>query len=251
VRIKYIFVPGLLLCLMLFWTAACGGGGSELAEDANETAATGEDVLGSDPEPETGKSKTNSAEKKLSSAIIKSVSFLPAVLRSNSNIEIKVETFTPKEGADYFVYVFCRNGEVFKEKRDNNLEAGDYKKGDLFYTEVKLYDGANNLLEEQRTDLTEIQNSAPTIKSINIPNFRGFGLYEIKVMAEDSDGDQLAYSLEGENRPASLSIDPTSGIITYQFSDPPPEELKFIVVVKDSDGAMVKKQVTIPFVKKN
>ena len=54
----------------------------------------------------------------------------------------------------------------------------------------------------KRSEMVKILNSSPEITSVDLPEIKGPGTYNIKINAMDADSDPLSYSLEGEMLPA-------------------------------------------------
>ena len=87
-------------------------------------------------------------------------------------------------------------------------------------------------------------NTAPVITSN--PKFAAMvGIaYEYAVKAQDADGDTLTYSLVG-NEPGSMSIDSTTGFLTWNFPTPEGNQFDIVVRVEDGKGASFEQSYTL------
>jgi hypothetical protein len=144
------------------------------------------------------------------------------------------------------VYVFWKNGNSFQESESDMVDGYSYEKGDLFTGEVRLLDG-DMIIERKRTEMREVINSRPVIEDVELPAFKGFGVYRFKVTVEDIDKDPVTLRVEGENLPDGFSVDHESSEVVYQMDEAPPEVLKFMIAADDGFGGVDKKQVTISF----
>jgi hypothetical protein len=212
---------------------------------------------------------------------IKRAFFTPHKVKAGMALNIKIEGILPsKPGANcYYSYIYWKNGEMLMdETRVDTLTPENYKKGDVVYADVQLYmDG--EVIEKKRSEMVEIVNSSPIIHEDKIPKMEGPGAYEITVKATDIDGDAITFSLkpfekkpartraqeEGEDgeydeeayeedaEPAEpvwegLDINSATGTVTCTLGEePPPGQLRFVIVADDGDKGIAKKAVTINF----
>jgi hypothetical protein len=251
--IKY-FKIGLLflLALGLIW---CGGKDTATADQTTTDQPSGSQQQAVDrPESATRQTEVTTSgsgteAEQESDAVIKAITFSPAILRTNSDIEVNVD-LGEAEGQGYILkYVFWKNGKKIHESDEGKLEKAMVKRGDFLQVQVMVFDAANEELDNHRSNMFEVLNSPPVIKKLVIPQIKGFGLYTFTVETEDADQDTLTFSLEGQNLPQGLQLDNTSGTVTYQFSDPPPEKLSFVLVADDGNGGKAKKSVSMTFKK--
>ena len=169
--------------------------------------------------------------------------------RADAAIKINVETREPIEENQYLSFIYWRNGKKFTETNEDTLPPFSFKKGDVIYTDVLLYQDGQ-LIEKKRTKMIRIKNSRPVIKEVKFPEVKGPGTYTLNVIAEDRDKDQLTFSLEKEELPVDVQVDRSTGVITCILDKKTPEILKFIIVVDDGDGGVEKKVLTMKFFKK-
>lgn len=178
---------------------------------------------------------------------IKKITFSKKLKKKGTALVFKVETRKPLEENQYLSYTYWKNQEKILETPENTLPPTAYKKGDLVYVDVTLFQ-EGQILEQKRSELLQMENSSPIIKEVKIPEIDGPGVYRIIVKAEDPDNDKITFSLAGDNLPQGLKIDPNSGMITYILGEnAPPENLKFTITADDGDKGITKKIVTIKF----
>jgi hypothetical protein len=178
---------------------------------------------------------------------IKKISFTKQLGKEGTALKFKVETTKPLGEDQYFSYIYWKNQEKVIETPLDTLPPTAYKKGDLVYVDVALYQ-QGQILEQRRSELLQIENSSPVIKEVKIPGINGPGVYRIIVKARDPDGDKITFSLTGDPLPEGLHIDPRSGMVTYILGEnTPPENMKFTITADDGDKGITKKVVTITF----
>lgn len=118
------------------------------------------------------------------------------------------------------------NGEIVST--EERIEV-PLKRDDRVSLKIRLFDGED--FGGTRTIERTILNSPPIVKAYYDASFDG-SLYSYQVMASDPDGDQLAYSLEGE--PEGMVINERTGLITWTV--PPGLTGKFPVTAVVIDG---------------
>ena len=97
-------------------------------------------------------------------------------------MKFKVETTKPLGEDQYFSYIYWKNQKKVIETPLDTLPPTAYKKGDLVYVDVALYQ-EGRILEQRRSEMLQIANSFPVIKEVNIPEIDGPGVYRIFVKA--------------------------------------------------------------------
>lgn len=245
----------LLVMLVAFGLIYCGGkestpAGEKAAPEKpgarQQTAERADSSSGGSGAAATG---GQAAAREGSEPIIKEITFTPSILRSNSDIEVNVDLGKAEAEGYTLKYEFWKNGKKIFESDEGKLEKSMVKRGDFLQVEVTAFDGANEEVDNHRSNMFEVLNSPPVIKKLVVPQIKGFGLYTFTVETEDADQDTLTFSLEGKDLPQGLQLDNTSGTVTYQFSDPPPEKLSFVLVADDGNGGKAKKSVSMTFKK--
>lgn len=178
---------------------------------------------------------------------IKKISFSKQLGPEGTALKFKVETTKPLQENQYLSYIYWKNQEKFMETQQDTLPPAAFKKGDLVFVDVVLYQ-EDQVLEQRRSEMLQIENSSPVIKKVKIPEIDGPGVYQIIVDAKDPDGDEITFSLAGDSLPDGLQIDPHSGTVTYILGENvPPENLKFTITADDGDKGITKKIVTLNF----
>jgi hypothetical protein len=178
---------------------------------------------------------------------IKKISFSKQLRKDGTALKFKVETTKPLGEDQYFSYIYWKNQEKILETPLDTLPPTAYKKGDLVFVDVVLYQ-EGQILEQRRSEMLQIENSSPVIKEVKVPGIDGPGVYRIFVKARDPDGDKISFSLAGDSLPDGLEIDSRSGTVTYILGEkPPPENVKFTITANDGDKGVTKKIVTIKF----
>ncbi len=147
-----------------------------------------------------------------------------------------------------FRYQWKRNGEKITGAVSAVLEwHEDFKKGDKISVEVIPYNGKNEGVWKAEGEIT-IPNSPPKITSEPEAKMEG-GKFRYAIKAEDPDGDLIDFTLK--DAPKGMSIDPKTGLITWDFDEKAAGEYKLEVIVSDPEGAKSSQTLilTIPKVK--
>jgi hypothetical protein len=167
--------------------------------------------------------------------VIRKARLLPAMPGALSMLTINIKTDDADGDHISHKYRWTINGTFAGE--DNYLDT-QLKRDDLVMVEVTPYDG-----EEYGRSITlekRIFNSLPVV-SESTPAYDG-KLYTYQIAATDPDNDSLTFKLE--EGPEGMTINPSSGIITWEVS---PEnegihELK--VLISDNHGGKILVPVT-------
>ncbi len=184
---------------------------------------------------------------------IKSVVLVPATPRTDTGIKAKIE-ISPALAVDEgesLSYSFYKNAQLLVEHEENFLPPKSCQKNDYLYADVTLFKDGEEI-DRKRSEMIQVLNSSPAIGEIEFPEMRGPGTYHIKVYAADADEDTLTFSLDEEyGIPVGMTIDSSGGIINYTTPQEidTEKEIKFKVVVKDTDGAEDWRELKISFSK--
>ena len=204
--------------------------------------------------------------------MLKKVSLNPKDIRSDSAVTIEVETAAPLEENQYITYAYSINSKSLEETREVQLAALSYKKHDILYADVMLYED-DQVISKKRTGMYEVLNSPPVIDEVTLPDIKGPGTYQFIVKAHDVDNDQLTFSLVNDNenmeKPDDTSgtsgtsdisltsrtlipafdgqIDTSTGIVTWTIDESLPDAIKFTIAADDGDGGITKKIVSMRF----
>jgi hypothetical protein len=234
---------GIYVCTLLMVSLiGCGGGADEFDTDINTGQASSRQKDRDEARDTAQKRPEGPPE-----GWIKEISFSKQLGKDGTALKFKVETRKPLEENQYLTYIYWNNQEKIKETPQDTLPPTAYKKGDVLFVDVALYQ-EGQILEQRRSEMLQIENSSPVIKEVKVPAIDGPGVYRIFVKAQDPDGDKITFSLDGDPLPEGLQIDPHSGTVTYILGDtPPPESVKFTITADDGDKGITKKIVTINF----
>jgi hypothetical protein len=233
-----IYASVLLMIILI----GCGGRSNETETDINKEQVSSRQDHGDEEE-----SPAQQRPKAPPTGWIKKISVSQQLEKEGTALIFKVKTTKPMTEDQYLSFIYWRNQEKITETPLNRLSPKDYKKGDLIYADVALYQ-EGQILERRRSELLQIKNSSPLIEAVRIPEIDGPGTYHIAVKAKDPDGDRITFSLEGNPLPQGLRIDPDSGTVTYVLGKvPPPEQVQFTITADDGDKGITKKKVTITF----
>jgi hypothetical protein len=109
----------------------------------------------------------------------------------------------------------------------------DFKKGDYISVEIVPFDGEDEGIWRSEEGFT-IPNSPPKIISQPEARMEG-GKFTYQVKAEDPDGDQIEFALK--NAPGGMTIEPATGLVTWEFGEKDIGEHRIEVIASDSEGA--------------
>jgi len=234
---------GIFICVLLMVSLIGCGSGADEENNLSTGPASSREKTGD----EAGNLTPEQRPKGPPEGWIKKISFTKQPGKEGTALKFKVETTKPLGEDQYFSYIYWNNQEKIIETPLDTLPPTAYKKGDLVYVDVALYQ-EGRILEQRRSEMLQIENSFPVIKEVKIPEIDGPGIYRIIVKAQDPDGDKITFSLTGDPLPDGLQIDPQNGSVTYILGEnAPPENIKFTITADDGDKGITKKAVTITF----
>lgn len=90
----------------------------------------------------------------------------------------------------------------------------------------------------------DISSGAPSITSAPITQSDELGLYQYHVIASDPEGDSLSFRLGG-NVPAGMTIDPSSGLLSWQTDYESEGNYRIEVIVEDPEGRADTQEFTL------
>lgn len=133
-----------------------------------------------------------------------------------------------------FRYQWKRNGEDIVGAVSELLEwQEDFKKGDNISIQVIPFDGKEEGVWKTEGGFT-IPNSPPKIVSEPEARMEG-GKFIYTVKADDPDGDSVEFTLK--NAPKGMTIEPATGVITWEFGENDVGEYKPEIIASDPEGA--------------
>ncbi len=127
----------------------------------------------------------------------------------------------------------------------DTLPAGKVKRGNYVGVRViEIRDG--EIIAQKNSDMVMVHNSAPslTMRILNSRIKKGDPI-EIQLSANDPDGDTLTFSLD--EAPSGMTLDPSSGKITYRPDSLGHGAIKFRASVTDSEGAKTSGSYEVDF----
>ena len=131
-----------------------------------------------------------------------------------------------------YVFRWRRNTTVVLEGEQSTLDTGSFARGDSLTVEVTPHD-ANGAGKPRLSEPIALGNSAPTITSRPPSNFEK-GVFSYSVQATDEDKDVLKYELA--TAPTGMTIDPMTGVITWQVGSDVKGTYRVRVAVQDGQG---------------
>ena len=174
---------GIFICVLLMISLiGCGGGADEIESNISTGPASSQQK----DKDEAGE-PAQQRPKGPPQGWIKNISFSKQLGKDGTALKFKVETTKPLEENQYLSYIYWKNQKKIMETPQDTLPPTVYKKGDLVYVDVALYQ-QGQILEQRRSELLQIENSSPVIKEVKIPGIDGPGVYRIIVKARDPDG---------------------------------------------------------------
>ena len=167
---------------------------------------------------------------------IRSARILPDLPTLSSRLRVEVSTQDIDDDYVAFKYNWTHNGKTVSEE---SYFEGDFKRDDMIKVEVTPLDKEGPGKSVRLT--SSIFNSIPVI-SEGTHEFDG-NLYTYQVAASDPDGDSLAFTLE--EGPEGMTIDPSSGLISWGIDpDNAAGAYEIKVSVKDNHGAKILVPIT-------
>jgi hypothetical protein len=161
--------------------------------------------------------------------VITTIKVEPATPRTMDDIKVTVEAEDPDGGHVRLEYSWLLNDLELRGQRRDVLPHTFFSKGDMVKVRVIAKDreveteGSGPLIIVRNTP-PEIVNKAGSLRSID-----GY-----QVQAQDLDGDELSWRLEGH--PEGMSIDSSTGVLSYEGSpDARAGDYQVNVIVEDPD----------------
>ncbi|HEX3035408.1 MAG TPA: putative Ig domain-containing protein [Thermodesulfobacteriota bacterium] len=141
-----------------------------------------------------------------------------------------------------FRYQWKLNGENIVGATDEVIQwQDDFKKGDEISVEVIPFDGRDEGVWKAEGSL-KIPNSPPQIVSEPEVRMEG-GKFSYAVKAEDPDGDPIEFTLK--NAPEGMEIEPSTGVIMWDFDEEDIGEHNVQVIASDPEGATATQDLTL------
>ena len=172
---------------------------------------------------------------------ITSVSITPVSRNIRDGFRAIVQTDRTSPGDTDFVYEWKHNDQRLIGETDSVLKWRDeFTKGDrLSLSVVPVSELGQGLWVAEGVIL--IPNSPPEIISQPEGQFET-GEFTYTVEAEDPDGDSFDYTLRGA--PVGMTIEPATGLITWQYGAEDAGDYEVLIIVTDSEGAETTQTLT-------
>ncbi len=156
------------------------------------------------------------------------VKIMPEQFKAGDTLYVEAEAKDIDDDSVTIMYEWKRNGEP--AGNDKTIE-GPLKRGDKIFVKVTPFDSSDYGVPVTLT--REFRNMPPTITGHTRPNFDG-KLWTYQVKASDPDDDALAYALK--DGPKGMTIDPDTGLITWNVPAEFTGKTAFSVTVEDGHG---------------
>lgn len=148
------------------------------------------------------------------------------------DIRVTAQAVDPENDLINFSYTWFINGEKLDDPTGNTLAGDRFERGDTVGLEVIASDFSGAGETFHGSDLL-IPNAFPHIRSSPPLAFKA-KVYSYQVVAEDVDGDTLVYNLA--SGPQGMTIDPQSGLLSWQVDTSLTESQRIEIVVSDPLG---------------
>ena len=166
------------------------------------------------------------------SPLINSVTLFPLSPNKSTPVKAKAEV-TDSEGDPVTIsYDWYVNSSLVKSGASDSLDPSFFQRGDFIVVEVQATDNNTESIS-LRSNPLEVMNSNPKITS-TAPAAETPYTYSYQVTASDPDNDSLTFSIEG---PPGMTIDPYSGLISWNFKEAGYGNYSVKVIVEDELGA--------------
>lgn len=159
-----------------------------------------------------------------------------------------VEAFDPDQDEIGFRYQWKLEGDEIIGAIDEEIEwQEDFKKGSNVSVEVVPFDGIDEGVWKAEGNFT-IPNSPPKILSEPTSRIES-GKFTYVIQAEDPDGDSIEFTLK--NAPKGMTIEPATGLISWEFDEKDIGEHNVEIVVSDYEGAKSTQKLTFNITSEN
>lgn len=148
----------------------------------------------------------------------------------------------PENDEIRYMYDWTVNGSEVSGVIEETLPWQEgFKRGDVVGVTVTPYSDLGQGAVTVGGTFT-IPNSPPVISSEPSASFTD-GKFTYTVLAEDPDGDPIDFTLKGA--PPGMTIEPATGLISWEYGPDDAGEYKVTVVAADSEGASVSQELTL------
>lgn len=131
-------------------------------------------------------------------------------------------------------YKWKVNGRVVEQGDSMEFSTKGLRRGDKIQAEIEMQVPDGEPLTIVSRELV-LENRPPKIISKPPERLEAAGKYRYQVKALDPDGDRLSFRLEG-TPPEGMKIHPSTGLLEWDFTDPPQEPVHVDIRVSDGQG---------------
>lgn len=160
------------------------------------------------------------------------VKLLPEQLKAGQAVRAEVQGFDKEGDPIHYDYEWYINDQPVDGSTGADLDGKLIRSNDRVGVKVIPSDpfsqGAPKL-----SNMVFVTNQSPEITSLP-PTEAEEGKYVYQVIAKDPDGDVLSYRLE--EAPPEMTLNPTSGLLEWNLTVPPAENVKVKIQVDDAKG---------------
>lgn len=158
-------------------------------------------------------------------------------------VKITAEAKDPDRDPVTIKYKWRKNNAIIQDASGPTIDLNNYTKKDNITFEAIPYDGEAE--GKARIGKIEIINSSPIITS-NPPALTN-EVYTYQVVANDPDGDKIAYTLV--KGPAGMELNPNTGLLKWAFTekDSGPHSIEIKAADKDGGASIQSFDLTIVF----
>lgn len=165
---------------------------------------------------------------------ITSISILTQSNNLRDGFKAQVQTEDNDSGDVDFLYQWNHNGKAIAGETGSAVTWQDeFKKGDNLSVSVVPVNAVGEGVWAAEGGIV-IPNSPPVIISEPGDLF-DTGEFSYTVQAEDPDGDSFDYTLRGA--PKGMTIEPATGLITWEYGVEDAGEYEVLIIATDSEGA--------------
>jgi len=171
------------------------------------------------------------------------VEIFPNPAKTDDVLKVRVAVYDMDDSETKFQYRWHRNGEVIEGQNRVFLLGANFKKGDRIQAEVMPED-TEGKGESALTEPIIIQNSHPHITSS--PEFvrTGDSTFIYQLTWTDPDNDPVDFSFLSPV-PEGLSIDPKTGVITWEVKDTDTAPFSIEILARDPHGGECTQKFTL------
>jgi hypothetical protein len=170
-----------------------------------------------------------------------SVPFADPYAHHGVDLVVEPEAIDPDGDPVTFRYTWMVNGEEVTGSDSPILGGDEFQKGDRILLKIVPSDGENEGPEFQGKEF-DIPDAPPRFVSSPSQEFKGFS-YEYDALAEDADGDEIAYSLE--TGPPGMTVDPKTGKVSWAVGKAAEGEIPIKIVARDPEGMKAVQEYTL------